>query len=88
MLLLAVLVEAPAWHQQCQRRYALLERVAQQHPHTNVQLAPIYHVVPRYVLVRGYDIATIFNKPYNRDLARYFGVDSVRVDPYARGAAF
>jgi uncharacterized membrane protein len=83
-----LLIEAPAWHQQCQRRYALLQQVAQQHPHTNVQLAPIYHVMPRYVLVRGYDIATTFNKPYNRDMARYFGVDSVRVDPAAHGAAF
>ncbi len=83
-----LLVDAPAWNQQCQRRYALLRQAAQQNPHAPVQLAPIYHVTPRYVLVRGYDIAPTFNKPYNRDIARYFGVDSVRVDPAARGAAF
>ncbi|MBC6611012.1 hypothetical protein H8B15_08760 [Hymenobacter sp. BT507] len=53
-----------------------------------MQFPPIRHVVPRYVLIRGYDILPVYNSPYNRDMARYFGVDSVRVDPTARGAAF
>lgn len=82
------LVEAPRWSAQWQQRYATLRHLAATTPHVLVQLPPIRQVVPRYVLVRGYDIATEYNRPYNRDLAAYFGVDSVRVDPRARGAAF
>ena len=83
-----VAVEAPSWYQQCWQRYAFMQRLALTTPHVRVQVPPIRHVVPRYVLIRGYDIATTYNKPYNRDMAAYFGVDSVRVDPTARHAAF
>jgi hypothetical protein len=83
-----VLVDAPAWQQQCRERYTLLQRLAKTTPHVNVQVLPIRAVVPHYVLIRGYDIATSYNYPYNRDMAAYFGVDSVRVHPKARNAAF
>ncbi|MGI4824446.1 MAG: DUF6056 family protein [Janthinobacterium lividum] len=83
-----VLLDAPAWQRQCGQRYKLLQRLARTTPHVNVQVLPIRQVVPHYVLIRGYDIATSYNSPYNRDMAAYFGVDSVRVDPTARQAAF
>ena len=83
-----VVVEAPKWRQQCWARYAFMQRVAKTTPHVLVQVPPIRHVRPRYILIRGYDIATEYNKPYNRDMAAYFGVDSVRVNPVVPGAAF
>jgi hypothetical protein len=83
-----VLVDAPAWNRQCWQRYTRLQRLAKTTPHVNVQVAPIHEVVPHYVLIRGYDIATSYNSPYNRDLAAYFGVDSVRVNPKDGNAAF
>ncbi|NRT17213.1 hypothetical protein HNP98_000016 [Hymenobacter sp. 9A] len=83
-----VLVEAPSWNRQCWQRYTLLQRLAGTTPHVKVQVPPIRDVVPHYVLIRGYDIANGYNSPYNRDMAAYFGVDSVRVDPKARNAAF
>ena len=83
-----VLVDAPSWNRQCEQRYALLRRLANTTPHVNVQVPPIRRVVPHYVLIRGYDIAAGYHSPYNLDMAAYFGVDSVRVDPEARDAAF
>ena len=83
-----VLVDAPSWNRQCWQRYTLLQRLAKTTPHVKVQVPPIREVVPHYVLIRGYDIATGYNSPYNRDMAAYFGVDSVRVNPRARNAAF
>ncbi|QNE40987.1 hypothetical protein F1C16_16145 [Hymenobacter sp. NBH84] len=83
-----LLVEAPTWSQQMEQRYTALRRIAHQAPHTNVEFPPIRHVVPRYVLIRGYDILPVYNTPYNRYMSSYFGVDSVRVDPTEPNAAF
>ncbi|NML65091.1 hypothetical protein HHL22_07715 [Hymenobacter sp. RP-2-7] len=83
-----VAIEAPSWYEQCWQRYAFLQRLALTTPHVRAQVPPIRRVVPRYVLIRGYDIGTTYNRPYNRDVAAYFGVDSVRVDPAAQHAAF
>ncbi|OUJ68671.1 DUF6056 family protein [Hymenobacter crusticola] len=83
-----LLVEAPAWNRQSHQRYSFLQQVARAQPHVNVQFPPIRYVTPRYVLIRGYDILPTYNAPYNRYMATYFGVDSVRVDPTARDAAF
>lgn len=77
-----LLVEAPAWNRQCQARYAFLRQVAARRPHSKLELPPIRHVTPRFVLLRTwYDVAPIYQAAYNRELAQYFGVDSVRVNP-------
>jgi hypothetical protein len=76
-----LLVEAPAWNQQCQVRYAFLRQAARQ-PRSKVEVPPIRHVTPRFVLLRSwYDLSNSYPAIYNRELAQYFGVDSVRVNP-------
>ncbi|WP_460556685.1 hypothetical protein [Hymenobacter daeguensis] len=71
-----VLVDAPKWARQCDARLPIYAAASGHHGVLTV--TPIVGVVPRYVLVRGYDIQPGPGHPLNVATAAYFRIDSVR----------
>jgi len=70
--------EAPRWAAQCEVRDRLYR--SPHNWHRKLTVPPITQVIPRYVLVRGYDIQPYYEHPLNLSVAQYFHLDSVRTD--------
>lgn len=82
-----LLREAPRWAAQCEARLPVYAAAAGHRGLLTV--APIIQVVPRYVLVRGYDIQPDPAHPLNRATAQYFQLDSISTrGPLLHQAAF
>ena len=73
------LFEAPSWAAQSEARIPIYRKYGGQH--SRLTVAPITHVTPYYVLIRGYDIQPYYGSPLNTATASYFELDSVRSDP-------
>ena len=74
-----LLFSAPTYASQWAARYQLFRQAAQQ-PGAKVTVAPMMHVRPRYVMIRGYDLQPYYSFLLNREAAEWFGLDSVRTD--------
>ena len=79
-----LLVEAPGWARQCDARLPVYTAAAGRH--NTLVVTPISGVVPRYVLVRGYDIQPNPGHPLNQATAQYFRLGSVRTGGAIRPA--
>lgn len=82
-----LLCEAPRWAAQCDARLPVYA-AATGRPGL-LTMPPIIEVLPRYVLVRGYDIQPDAKNPLNQVTAGYFGIDSIKTGgPLLFKAAF
>jgi hypothetical protein len=72
--------EAPRYAAQWQARYELFRQAARR-PHTKLTITPMLAVTPHHIMIQGYDLQPDYDFYTNRQLARWFGLDSVRTDP-------
>lgn len=75
-----LLISGQSYGQQWQDRYTTLV-LAKHHGIRVVEMKPIIGIQPRHTLIRGYDNQPNFNNIRNVNIAKWYGLDSVRTNP-------
>lgn len=75
-----LLVNGPSYQQQWQARYTALA-AARAQGKKSVDMLPITNIQPYHTLIRGYDNQPDFKNIRNVNLAKWYGLDSVRTTP-------